>query len=143
MAYLTSGSTITLASGFNFNHPGGVAVDKYGNVFVADTGNSAVKEILAAGGYNTVVTLGSGSGNFNTPQSLALDAIGNVFVADTVDGVVKVITAGSGYTTVLPATPAYFDTLCFPAGVALDKNGNIFVTSSSSSLAIPWSSFYI
>ena len=66
-AYLTSGSTITLASGFNFNHPGGVAVDQYGNVFVADTGNSAVKEILAAGGYDTVVTLVASSA---TPSTL-------------------------------------------------------------------------
>ena len=40
--------------------PSGVAVDGSGNVFVADTGNNAVKEILAAGGYTTVNTLGSG-----------------------------------------------------------------------------------
>ena len=38
----------TLGSGFN--SPIGVAVDGSGNVFVADTGNNAVKEIVAAGG---------------------------------------------------------------------------------------------
>ncbi len=48
----------TLGSGFAL--PGGVAVDANSNVFVADDYNHAVKEILAAGGYTTVKTLGSG-----------------------------------------------------------------------------------
>src|SRR2546430_13552636 len=46
--------------GSGFSQPIGVAVDGSGNVFVADYGNNAVKEILAAGGYNTVNMLGSG-----------------------------------------------------------------------------------
>ena len=46
-----SGAVATLGSGFSF--PSGVAVDGNGNIFVADTGNSSVKEILAAGGYTT------------------------------------------------------------------------------------------
>ncbi len=37
----------TLGGGFNF--PDGVALDASGNVFVADSGNLAIKEILAAG----------------------------------------------------------------------------------------------
>jgi hypothetical protein len=45
----------------------GVAIDANGNVFVADTYNNAVKEILAAGGYTTVNMLGSG---FNQPASV-------------------------------------------------------------------------
>jgi DNA-binding beta-propeller fold protein YncE len=66
--------------GSGFNSPEGVGVDASGNVFVADYGNSAVKEILAASGYTTINTLGSG---FNDPQGVAVDASGNVFVADT------------------------------------------------------------
>ena len=125
-AYLTGGSLITLGSGFRY--PGGVAVDKDGNVFVADTGNYAVKEILAAGGYTTVNTLGGG-GFFSSPQSLALDTYGNIFVADTGNLVVKVIPAVGGYYLVSPVTPANFWGMCVPTGVALDKNGNIFVAS--------------
>jgi len=55
-----------------------VAVDGSGNVFVADTYNNAVKENLAAGGYTTVNTLGSG---FSNPTGVAVDGSGNVFVA--------------------------------------------------------------
>ena len=42
-----SETIITLGSGFNY--PIGVAVDASGNVFVADTGNDTVKEILVEG----------------------------------------------------------------------------------------------
>jgi DNA-binding beta-propeller fold protein YncE len=49
---------LTLGSGFS--GPSGVAVDNAGNVFVADTDNNAVKEIMAAGGYTTVNTLAAG-----------------------------------------------------------------------------------
>ena len=74
----------TLGSGFSY--PCGVAVDGSGNVFVADTDNNAVKEILAAGGYTTVKTLGSG---FSDPTGVAVDGSGNVFVADTCNNAVK------------------------------------------------------
>jgi len=56
------GTVATLGSGFL--GPQSVAVDGSGNVFVADTYNNAVKEIVAAGGYTAVKTLGSG---FRTP----------------------------------------------------------------------------
>ena len=66
--------------GQRIQHPFGVAVDGSGNVFVADTGNNAVKEIVAAGGYTTVNILGSG---FSGPSGVAVDGSGNVFVAIT------------------------------------------------------------
>ena len=77
-----------------------MAVDGSGNVFVADSGNNAVKEILAAGGYTTVNTLGGG---FSSPRGVAVDGSGNVFVADTGNNAVKEIPAScvaGQYTTV-------------------------------------------
>ena len=53
--------------GSSFNSPQGVAVDATGNIFVADSGNNAVEEIPAAGGYARVVPLGS---TFNSPQGV-------------------------------------------------------------------------
>lgn len=83
--------------GSGFNSPGGVAVDASGNIFVADTGNSAVEEILASSGYSSVISLGSG---FNSPQGVAVDASPNVFVADTGNNAVEEILAS----TVTPAS---------------------------------------
>ncbi|HEY2861948.1 MAG TPA: NHL repeat-containing protein [Terracidiphilus sp.] len=115
--YLPSGQK-SLGSGFN--DLTGVAVDQNGNVFVADTDNSAVKEILAAGGYTTVKTLGSG---FSYPHGVALDGAGNVFVADTDNSAVKEILAVGGYTTVKTLGSGF----SYPRGVAVDGVGNVFV----------------
>jgi hypothetical protein len=76
-----------------FHTPFGLAVDGGGNVFVADSGNGDVREIVAAGGYTTIYLVGtteflSGGGTrtvsapFATPYGVAVDASGNVFVAD-------------------------------------------------------------
>jgi len=135
-ASLASPSQIPLGSGFN--HPGGLALDSHGNIFVADTGNSAVKEILAAGGYTTVNNLASGS--FKNPQSLTLDAYGNVWVADTGNGAVKVISALSGYTTVSTVESSSLDGTP-PTGVAIDKDGNLWVTGPYSSTLVGFFEF--
>ncbi len=79
--------------GSEFNNPSAVAVDSSGNVFIADSVNSAAKEILAAGGYTTVLTLDSG---FGQPTGVAVDGSGNVFFFDTFKNVVREIVAAGG-----------------------------------------------
>src|SRR5580698_3564017 len=68
-----SGTTTTLPSGSGFNEVVGVAVDRSGNIFVADTGHSAVDEIVAVNGSipanPAILTLGSG---FNQPDGIAV-----------------------------------------------------------------------
>lgn len=85
-----AGTVSTLGSGFS--GPGGVAVDKAGDVFVADTNNSLVKEIVAVNGSipanPTILTLGSG---YKSPQGVAVDGAGDVFVGDTGNQLVKEI----------------------------------------------------
>ena len=106
-----------------------MAVDGSGNVFVADTTNDVIKEIVAAGGYATVDTLAQANGNFNAPYTLAVDGSGNVFVGDTMNNAVKEILAAGGYTTVNTLAPAYAAANGFigPNGIAVDGNGNVFV----------------
>ena len=121
-----SSNNIQSVLGSGFNLPAGAAVDASGNVFVADTGNSAVKEILAAGGYTTVNSLGSG---LKTPTGVALDGAGNVFVADYGNNDVKELVAASGYT----AINTLGNGLTGPYGVAVDASGNLFVTELGNS----------
>jgi hypothetical protein len=113
---------VTLGGGFYSAQ--GVAVDASGNVFVADTNNNTVKEILAAGGYTTVNTLGSG---FSSPFGVAVDASGNVFVADTNNSAVREILAAGGYTTVITLGSGFSS----PYGVAVDSTGNVFVADTN------------
>jgi hypothetical protein len=116
-----SGATSVLANGFN--QASSVAVDASGNVFVADSANNAVKEILAAGGYTAVNPLGSG---FSNPEAVAVDAGGNVFVADFGNSAVKEILAAGGYTAVNTLGSGFSS----PLGVAVDGGGNVFVADS-------------
>jgi hypothetical protein len=101
-----------------------VAVDGSGNVIVADTQNSAVKEIVAASDYTTVKTLGGG---FNSPAGVAVDGSGNVFVANTSNGTIKEIVAVNGSIPASPTIRTLGSGLNEPSGVAVDGSGDVFV----------------
>jgi len=88
------GSADGAGSAARFNFPCGVAVDGAGNVYVADTGNNAIRKVTPVGpnwvvttvaGVARVVAGADGIGSlaqFSFPYSVALDSLGNVYVAD-------------------------------------------------------------
>ncbi len=109
----------TLASGFSFGAPVGVAVDSGANVYVADSGNGKVYE-LAAPAYTAVTSVGSG---FSQPLGVAIDASGNIFVTDGgFDTVLEVLASG----TVVPLGSGFVA----PHGLALDGSGNVYVSDA-------------
>jgi DNA-binding beta-propeller fold protein YncE len=70
--------------------PYGVAVDGVGNVYIADSGNSAIKEWHAETQQVTTLV----SSGLNAPQGVAVDGAGNVYIADTLDYSVKKLSLG-------------------------------------------------
>ncbi|MEI9987094.1 MAG: hypothetical protein WDN69_30450 [Aliidongia sp.] len=115
-----------LSLGSGFKSPEGVAVDGSGNIFVADTFNSAVKEVLASGGYRDVANLGTG---FNGPPGVAVDAVGNVFVADAGNNSIEEIVAAGGYVTINTIGAGFNG----PFGVAVDASDNVYVADTGNS----------
>jgi len=99
-----------------FNRPGLLAVDPAGYIYVADTGNSAIRRITPAGAVTTlagmpgIAGLQDGSGldaYFNQPQAITVGPEGNLYVADTGNAAIRRITpAGDVTTLVLSAAPA-------------------------------------
>lgn len=74
-----------------FNYPQGVAVDRSGDVYVADTVNDTIRKVTPDGAVTTLAGFpgwrGSSDGDgilasFNYPRGVALDSLGYVYVAD-------------------------------------------------------------
>ncbi len=132
--------------------PASILVDASQNLYIADTANYAIREVVS-GNISTVAgTLGSygysGDGGAATsallqyPGGMALDGSGNLFVADTDNSVVREVTAGqiqafAGNTTLAysgDGGPALQASLSFPGGVFVDASGNIFIADTNNSV---------
>ncbi|CAF1066016.1 unnamed protein product [Adineta steineri] len=78
-----SGSSPTLLNG-----PVGVAVDRYGNIYVADTGNHRIQFFLAGQSSATTIagitgSSGTSATQLNRPYGVTLDSQFNLYVADS------------------------------------------------------------
>jgi sugar lactone lactonase YvrE len=82
-----------------FHTPSGLALDLAGNLYVADTGNHAIRKVTPAGVVSTLAGTGrpgfrDGPGaqaQFNGPMGVAVDVAGRVYVADTYNDRIRVI----------------------------------------------------
>jgi tripartite motif-containing protein 71 len=119
-----------------FNNPIGIAVNRQGDIYVAEEGGVRIQELSPRGQpLAHWGTPGSGPGQFNVPYDLALDASGNVYVSEpgpfepgndriqkfSSDGVPLAQWGGPG------TGPGQFND---PTGLAIDSKGNIFVVDS-------------
>jgi len=104
------GSTDGAGSAARFYYPRGVAVDKAGNLFIADTNNHIIRKVvLATGAVTTVAGTAGQTGavdsagalaRFNNPIGVAADGAGNLYVADTNNHTIRrVVLATSSVST--------------------------------------------
>ena len=122
-----------------FNWPFGIALDKDGNLYVADSFNHKIRKIAPDGTVSTLAGSTSGykdgagtNAQFGSPEDVATDGEGNVYVTDgysirkvTSDGQVSTV-AGSAQGGYLDGTTANarFNGL---TGIVIDATGNLFV----------------
>jgi len=127
-SYIGPGPVSTLVSS-GLTSPLGVAVDGSGNVYVANSGNSAIDEWSATTQQSTTLV----SSGLNSPSGVAVDGSGNVYIADTLNNAVKEWSqATQQVTTLVPAG------LNEPLGVAVDGSGNVYIADTYNDAIKEW-----
>lgn len=138
-----------LATTAGVNLPAQLALDGAGNLYFADTGNSAIRRVdavthvittvagmLSASGSspdNVVAT----SGLLQSPFGVALDSDGNIYIADTGNNLVRRVDNVTGMMTIVAGTgvagyandgqTATTAQLNQPYGLAFDRNGALYI----------------
>lgn len=143
------GSDGGLATATELSGPYGVAVDKLGNLYIADTDNGRIRMVAAQTGLITTVagpgvstTLGDGgpatSAYLGASDGLAFDSAGNLYIADSSSNRIRMIATNTGIISTVAgggtagqlgdgglATAAY---LSDPTDVTLDSTGNLYIS---------------
>ena len=146
----TSGGGFADGSGADarFSAPRAIAADVSGNIYVADTGNHAIRKITAAGGVSTIAGVPglaghrdgpAGNALFRFPAGIAVDSTtGTIYVSDKDNHVIRRITP-DGQVSTLAGTPGVAGSadaqgsaakFAFPRGLELDASGILYVADT-------------
>ena len=143
------------AADARLNRPTDVAVDRDGNLYVADTWTRRIRRVDTTGTITTIAGKWesgySGDGGpaveagLNGPYGVAVDSAGNVYIADnwnhrirridtsgtitTVAGTAELELKKEGYTG--DGGPAVEALLAYPSDVVVDGAGNLYIADSS------------
>lgn len=134
------------------NNPSGIAQDRIGNLYIADTNNNRIRKITADGIIKTIAGIGipgnTGDGGpakaarISYPRSIAVNSSGDVFIADETNFRIRKINAEGIITTIAGngiegysgdggfATSAKLET---PTGIAVDSADNVYIADSNNS----------
>ena len=118
-----------------FNSPRGIVIDNSGNLYVADTGNNAIRKISLSGDVTTLVNSASGI----SPNSITIAPNGNLYVTSmptssyvfggifciTPTGAISTITTSIYYSTSSRFGPP--NVIATASSIAADYNNNLYV----------------
>jgi sugar lactone lactonase YvrE len=120
------GSLLAAPTATNLFGAQGVAIDRTGNVWVANTAGNSVIEFPVSGGTVGTPSIYSG---VTAPTAIALDSAGNAFVANfNGNSVTKLSSTGT------PAAGSPFTgsgNITVPSGIAVGPSGSVYVTSGN------------
>ena len=129
----------------SFFYPEGIAVDRKGNLYVADTHNGLIRKISPDGFvttlagqriYHTIPGMDTAV-RFDNPAGIAVDSLGFVYVADCGNDLIRKISP-DGKVRNIAGTGKKGDrdssslnaSFYLPGGIALDSLGNIYVADT-------------
>ena len=126
-----------------FNNPGGIVIDKSGNLYVADGLNYRIRKITPNGQVSTFAgsgTPGNTDGSAAVAQfiyvsDIVIDAKGNLYVTD--DNRIRKISQLGVVSTIAGSDAGYADgdgasaKFDSPTGLGIDAQGNIYVADAA------------
>jgi uncharacterized protein (TIGR03437 family) len=142
------------ASSAELASPFAVAVDKSGNVYIADQFNNRIRKV-SGGSISTVAGNGTSgytgdgsaatSAELSDPEGIAVDSSGNLFISDTSNCVIRKVTTSGTISTIAgnnstgcgyagdgaAATAAQIN---HPSGIVVDSKGNIYFADTSNNI---------
>jgi hypothetical protein len=132
--------------------PSAIAVDDAGNIYIAEGSNNCVRKITRLGVITTIAgtsTAGfmgdngpASSAALSNPIALATDHAGSLYISDQGNNRIRIINsagviatvAGGGTGGLGDGGQATASTLSVPAGIALDRAGNLFIADQSNNV---------
>jgi sugar lactone lactonase YvrE len=113
--------------------PTGLAIDAAGNLYIADTGNNRIREVMANGiigtlaGNGNAAYFGDGGSSvlaaMHAPTGVAVDANGTVYIADPGTHRIRRVTSG-----VIDTAVSGLDA---PVDVKVDAAGNLYIADDT------------
>ena len=113
-----------LATSATLHYPSGIALDKFGNIFVSDARYYRVRKITVSTGIITTVAgsvsamywdfvepvdnIAATSSTLHWPGTIAIDSVGNLYISDVRSGRVRKVTASTGIITTIAGSKRIF-----------------------------------
>ncbi|MFD0712153.1 S-layer homology domain-containing protein [Paenibacillus sp. GCM10027626] len=123
------------ATSAQLNYPSGVAVDRFGQLYIADAGNHSIRKVDASGTISTVAGTGSHgyagdggaatSAQFYNPYALAAASDGELYIADVFNQRIRKLSLGA------QTVDAFANSHSPEVGADVDNTITIFVKNAN------------